>query len=74
VIVADDHPLARRLVRGAQIPGLLAAGLTTEGISAELRLAIETERTHIKGILRKLRVHRKPAASARAAAAGHRYA
>jgi len=43
--------------REQQILGLLAAGLTTEGISAELKLAVETVRTHIKGILRKLHVH-----------------
>jgi two-component system NarL family response regulator len=43
--------------REQQILGLLAAGLTTEGISTELKLAVETVRTHIKGILRKLQVH-----------------
>ena len=43
--------------REKQILVLLAEGLSTEAMSSELGLAIETVRTHIKSILRKLRVH-----------------
>ena len=43
--------------REQEILELLAAGLTTEAIARTLSLAIETVRTHIKAILRKLRVH-----------------
>ncbi len=43
--------------RERQVLELIAAGHATEDISAELGLALETVRTHIKAILRKLHVH-----------------
>jgi two-component system NarL family response regulator len=43
--------------REQEILELLADGLGTEAISDDLGLALETVRTHIKAILRKLRVH-----------------
>jgi len=43
--------------REQEILELLADGRGTEAISDELGLALETVRTHIKAVLRKLRVH-----------------
>jgi DNA-binding NarL/FixJ family response regulator len=43
--------------REQEILELLADGCGTEAISDELGLALETVRTHIKAVLRKLRVH-----------------
>jgi DNA-binding NarL/FixJ family response regulator len=43
--------------RERQVLSLLADGLATDAVSDELGLTVETIRTHIKSILRKLRVH-----------------
>lgn len=43
--------------RERQVLSLLAEGYSTEGVAEELQLAVETVRTHVKAILRKLRVH-----------------
>lgn len=50
--------------REQEILELLGAEFSTEAISAELGLAVETVRTHIKAILRKLRVHSRAEALA----------
>jgi DNA-binding NarL/FixJ family response regulator len=53
-------------LRERQVLELIAAGHSTEEISAELGLAIETVRTHVKAILRKLHVHSRQEAVATA--------
>jgi DNA-binding NarL/FixJ family response regulator len=50
--------------REQEILELLADHFTTDAISEELGLAVETVRTHIKAILRKLRVHSRAEAIA----------
>ncbi|HUE25386.1 MAG TPA: response regulator transcription factor [Solirubrobacteraceae bacterium] len=52
--------------RERQVLELIAAGHSTEDISAELGLAVETVRTHVKAILRKLHVHSRQEAVAAA--------
>ncbi len=47
-----------------QILGMLAGGLRTGEIAAELVVSIETVRSHVKAILRKLEVHTRAAAVA----------
>jgi DNA-binding NarL/FixJ family response regulator len=56
--------------REQEILELLADHFTTDGISEELGLAVETVRTHIKAILRKLRVHSRSEAIAVARSRG----
>jgi DNA-binding NarL/FixJ family response regulator len=56
--------------REQEVLELLAEGLTTDAISGELGLALETVRTHIKAILRKLRVHSRQEAIAAARSRG----
>jgi DNA-binding NarL/FixJ family response regulator len=56
--------------REQEVLELLAEGLTTEAISGELGLALETVRTHIKAILRKLHVHSRQEAIAAARSRG----
>jgi DNA-binding NarL/FixJ family response regulator len=53
-------------LRERQVLELIAAGHSTEDISEELGLAIETVRTHVKAILRKLHVHSRQEAIATA--------
>jgi DNA-binding NarL/FixJ family response regulator len=43
--------------RELQVLRLLAQGLSTGAMSEELGLTVETVRTHVKSVLRKLRVH-----------------
>jgi DNA-binding NarL/FixJ family response regulator len=50
---ADSHLSSRE----REVLTLLAEGLSTEEVAEELSLAVETVRTHVKAILRKLRVH-----------------
>lgn len=64
VTTREDATIVRTQTAGSQLSrreqqilGLLVVGLTTEGIAAELGLAVETVRTHIKRILHKLHVH-----------------
>lgn len=48
---------SRLSTREKEVLSLLAEGYSTEAVSEELNLAVETVRTHVKAILRKLRVH-----------------
>jgi DNA-binding NarL/FixJ family response regulator len=50
--------------RELEVLALLAAGKPTEEIADELGLAVETVRSHVKSILRKLRVHSRSEAVA----------
>jgi PAS domain S-box-containing protein len=58
-----DHLLTRREV---EVLSLSAAGLTIRGIAGELVLAPATVRTHLANIYRKLEVHGRAAAVAKA--------
>ena len=64
-------PAARRLTpRQLDVVKLLANGASTEQIAAELHIARETVRNHIRGALAELRVHSRVEAVAAARAAG----
>jgi DNA-binding NarL/FixJ family response regulator len=63
-IAADSNrPLTRRQI---EILRLLADGLSTQGISSELGIAVETVRNHIRALLRRLGVHSRLEAVAEA--------
>jgi len=51
--------------REFEILSMLADGKTTAGIALELVISIETVRSHVKAVLRKLGVHSRTAAIAR---------
>ena len=51
--------------REYEILSMLADGKTTAGIALELVISIETVRSHVKAVLRKLGVHSRTAAIAR---------
>ncbi|MGY1710684.1 response regulator [Geodermatophilus sp. SYSU D00758] len=56
--------LERLTAREAEVLDLMGSGLSTEGIARELHVAPVTVRTHVSGILRKLRVPDREAAVA----------
>lgn len=63
----DDVPAAPELTpRLRETLDLLVAGLSTREIAAELGVARETARNHVRGVLRRLGVHSRVAAVARA--------
>lgn len=53
-IAADTDVLTRRQI---EVVRLLAAGETTESIAADLGIAIDTVRNHVRNVLRRLDVH-----------------
>ncbi|HEY2074090.1 MAG TPA: LuxR C-terminal-related transcriptional regulator [Gaiellaceae bacterium] len=63
----DDVPAAPELTpRLRETLDLLVAGLSTREIAAELGVARETARNHVRGVLRRMGVHSRIAAVARA--------
>jgi DNA-binding CsgD family transcriptional regulator len=53
----DMPPNAALTPRQSQVLAMLADGLSTEQIAAELQLSRETVRNHVRGLLRALGVH-----------------
>ena len=64
LLVALDVLLTERNVTRAG-ERMLADGKSTAGIALELYISIETVRSHVKAIMRKLGVHSRVAAIAR---------
>jgi LuxR family maltose regulon positive regulatory protein len=55
----DSEMIETLTVREAQVLGLLAGMCTTEEIASELFLSVNTIKTYVRGILRKLTVQRR---------------
>ncbi|WP_279631015.1 LuxR C-terminal-related transcriptional regulator [Saccharomonospora piscinae] len=63
----DEHvPVEALTAREREVLGHLTELLTTEEIAAAMFVSVNTVRTHVRGILRKLGVHRRYAAVRRA--------
>ncbi|MEU6963296.1 LuxR C-terminal-related transcriptional regulator [Streptomyces chrestomyceticus] len=60
------HPVERLSTREREVLGRLAQMMTTEEIAADLYLSVNTVKTHLKSVYRKLAVTRRSAAVRRA--------
>jgi DNA-binding CsgD family transcriptional regulator len=65
-----EQPSARLTPRQTQVLRLLASGRSTEQIAAELGIAVDTTRNHVRGLLRRLDSHSRIEAVVRAHALG----